>query len=102
MSEQIPIPAGRSAPVVRACAARRLAIVAARRVAIGQARAAVRAQLTTSLRQRQEVSFALVRLRRSLHEFRSEVRGRLREIGLEAAARRAGQKGPTTNATAAD
>jgi hypothetical protein len=100
--EQTPTPAARSARLVRAATARRLAIVAARRVAIGHARAAVRAQLAHSLRQRHEVSFALVCLRRSLHEFRSEVRGKLREIALEAASRRAGQKGPTTNAIPSD
>jgi hypothetical protein len=102
VSAHIPTPTARSAPLVRASAARRLAIAAARRVAIGRARAAVRAQLATSLRQRQEVSFTLVCLRRSLREFRSDVRARLREIGREAISRRAGQKGPTANATPSD
>jgi hypothetical protein len=78
---------------VPASAARRLAIVAARRTQIGQARAAVRALLATSQRQRQDISSARARLRRGLLEFRSEVRTRLREIGDEAARRRAAEKG---------
>jgi hypothetical protein len=69
---------------------------------IGQKRAAVRAQLASSLRQRQEISFALVRLRRGLLEFRSEVRSRLRQIGSDAARRRSEQKAPTTNAVSSD
>jgi hypothetical protein len=52
----------------------------------------VRAQLARSLRQRQEISFALVRLRHGLLEFRSEVRSRLRQIGSDAARKKSGQK----------
>jgi hypothetical protein len=97
----VPRPA-RTEPCMRASTARRIAIVAARRMQIGQTRAAVRAQLASSLRQRQEISFALVRLRRGLLEFRSEVRSRLRQIGSDAARRRSGQKAPTTDAVSAD
>ena len=92
MSEQTTPATARTERGLRAATARRVAIVAARRVEIGQKRAAVRAQLATSLRQRQEISFALVRLRRGLLEFRSEVRSRLREIGSDATRRRSEQK----------
>ena len=84
MSEQTTPDTARTERAQRAAAARRVAIVAARRVEIGRKRAAVRAQLATSLRHRQEISFALVRLRRGLLEFRSEVRGRLRQIASDA------------------
>jgi hypothetical protein len=77
-------------------------MVAARRMQIGQKRAAVRAQLATSLRQRQEISFALVRLRRGLLEFRSEVRSRLRQIASDAARKRSEQKALTANAVTSD
>ena len=92
MSEQTPSPPARNERGLRASTVRRAAMVATRRIQVGQARAAVRAQLATSLRQRQEISFALVRLRRGLFEFRSEVRSRLRQMGSDAARKRSGQK----------
>ena len=92
MSKETARPSARAERGLRASAARRVEIVAARRMQIGQKRAAVRAQLASSLRQRQEISFALVRLRRGLLEFRSEVRTRLRQIGSDAVRRRSEQK----------
>ena len=83
--------------VMRASAARRQAIVAARRMQIGEKRSAVQHQLADSQRHRQEISFALVRLRRRLLVFRSEVRSRLQQIGAAAAIRRTSKKGPVTN-----
>jgi hypothetical protein len=102
VSEHTTNPVARTATGMRASTAHRVAIVVARRMQIGQARAAVRAQLAGSLRQRKEISFALVRLRRGLLEFRSEVRSTLRQIGLQAARKRSGQKVPTSNAVASD
>jgi hypothetical protein len=83
---------------MRPSAARRQAIVAARRTQIGNARVAVRHQLADSQRHREEISFALVRLRRGLLVFRSEVRHRLRQIAEAAALRRTGKKGSNANA----
>jgi len=84
--------------VMPTSAARRQAIVAARRMQIGHARAAVRDQLAGSQRHRQEISFALVRLRRRLLVFRGEVRNRLREIGAAVITKKTGKKVPITNA----
>jgi hypothetical protein len=84
--------------VVPASAAHRQAIVAARRTQIGHARAAVRHQLADSQRHRQQISFALVRLRRRLLVFRSEVRNRLQQIGIAASTRRTGKKVGIANA----
>jgi hypothetical protein len=79
---------------MRPSAARRHAVVAARRMQIGRARSAVRHQLADSQRRRQEISFALILLRRRLLVFRTEVRNRLREI----ITRRTGKKVPITDA----
>ena len=54
--------------------------LAARRMQIGHVRAAVRTHLAESQRRRQELSEALVGLRRGLLEFRSQLRTRLREM----------------------
>ena len=101
MSDQTAPHPARTERGLRAATARRAALVAARRMQIGQKRAAVRAQLASSLRQRQEISFALVRLRRGLLEFRSEVRSRLRQIGSDAARRRRAE-GVNANAVSSD
>jgi hypothetical protein len=58
-------------------------------------RNAVRTQLAQSHRRRQELSDALVTLRRNLRGFRSQVRSRLREISLEIASRRTPPKAPS-------
>ena len=92
MSEQTPSSAARNERERQASTVRRVARMATRRVEAGKTRAAVRAQLASSLRQRQEISFALVRLRHGLLEFRSEVRSRLRQTGSDAARKRSGQK----------
>jgi hypothetical protein len=102
VSDQTTAQPARTATALRASTACRVAIAAARRLQIGQKRAAVRAQLASSLRQRQEISFALVRLRRGLLEFRSEVRSRLRAIGSDAAARRRRAEGVDANAVSSD
>ena len=93
-----PEPQAPKMKVMRASAARRQAIVAARRLQIGHARAAVRDQRADRPRHRQEISFALVRLRRRLLVFRGEVRNRLREIGAAVITRKTGKKDPNTNA----
>jgi len=93
-----PEPQAPKMTVMPASAARRQAIVAARRMQIGHARAAVRDHLADSQRHRQEISFALVRLRRRLLVFRGEVRSRLREIGAAVITRKTGKKGSITNA----
>jgi hypothetical protein len=85
---------------MRPSAARRQKVVAARRMQIGHARAALRDQLADSQRHRQQISFALVRLRRRLLVFRSEVRNRLREMAAAADIRRTGKKVTITNAAA--
>jgi hypothetical protein len=83
---------------VRASAARRQATVTARRKQV----AAVRHQLVNSLRHRQEIAVALVRLRRSLVEFRGEVRSRLRDLAADVVDRRTGPKGAARHAPSAD
>ena len=84
---------------MRESVARRHAVVAARRTQIGEARAAVRQQLADSQRHRQEISFALGRLRRHLLVFRGEVRNKLREIGAAVINRRTEKKVSNSNAS---
>jgi hypothetical protein len=92
VSEHTPSSAARNERERQVSTVRRVAMVATRRIQAGKTRAAVRAQLASSQRQRQEISFALVRLRHGLLEFRSEVRSRLRQISSDAARKRSGQK----------
>ncbi len=67
----------------------RQSLAAARRARIALVRAAVRSQLADSQRRRQEVSQAIVALRRGLIEFRTQLRSRLRNISHELANRKA-------------
>ena len=92
MSEHTPSSGARDEREQQASTVRRLARMATRRIEARKTRAAVRAQLASSLRQRREISFALVRLRHGLLEFRSEVRSRLRQVGSDAARKRSGRK----------
>jgi hypothetical protein len=94
-----PDPQAPKMTVMRASAVRRQAIVAARRMQIGHARAAVRHQLADSQRHRQEISFALVRLRRRLLVFRGEVRNKLREIGAAVINRKTGRRVQNSDAS---
>jgi hypothetical protein len=59
----------------------RHAIAAARRTHMGEVRAAVRTQIVESYRRRQEISQALVELRRGVTEFRTQLRTRLPPTG---------------------
>jgi hypothetical protein len=63
----------------------------AHRAHVGRVRSAVRTQLAQSHRRRQELSDALLTLRRNLRGFRSQVRSRL----LEISSRRTAPKAPT-------
>jgi hypothetical protein len=62
---------------VKRAAAGRQAISAARRTHLGAVRAAVRTQIEESYRRRLELSGALIRLRRGLTEFRTQLRNKL-------------------------
>lgn len=79
----------------KASAAPTLTPAAARRMHVRQVRAAVRTQLAESQRhRREELSQALGVLHQQLQRIRSDTRTRLREIGLDAAARRTARKSP--------
>lgn len=64
-------------------------VTAARQARIAHVRAVVRTQLAESKRRRQEMSQALVTLRKGLVDFRTQLRSRLRKMSHELANRKA-------------
>jgi hypothetical protein len=68
--------------------ATRHASAAARRAQIGQMRADVRTHLAQSHQRREDLAQVLGRLREGLLDIRTQVRERLRQIGIDKARRR--------------